>query len=171
MLVLVFLVVPLVELWVIVQVARSVGIGSTIGLLILVSVVGAWLLRTQGLGVLGRVQSQLAQGRMPGRELLDGLLVVVGGALMLTPGFVTDGIGLALLVPPTRALVRTLLVRHWRNRVTVVTGFTVTGGGTPGPRAGTGGTGVIDVDVVDADSADPDEDGPGGGAGGAGGGA
>jgi len=85
---------------------------NTIGLLVLVSVVGAWLVRREGLDILRRAQEEAAQGRIPGREIVDGLLVLGAGALMLTPGFVTDAVGLALLFPPTRALVRAMATRR-----------------------------------------------------------
>lgn len=119
MLVLLFLVVPLIELYLIVQVASGIGLLETIGLLILISMVGAWLVRAQGLGVLARVQGQLAQGKVPGTELVDGLLVLVAGALMLTPGFMTDALGLLLLIPPTRAIIRTVLVHRYQSRVRI----------------------------------------------------
>jgi UPF0716 protein FxsA len=109
---LVFVVTPIVELAVIVQVAGSTGVLNTIGLLVLVSVVGAWLVRREGLDILRRAQEEAAQGRIPGREIVDGLLVLGAGALMLTPGFVTDAVGLALLFPPTRALVRAMATRR-----------------------------------------------------------
>jgi UPF0716 protein FxsA len=119
MLVLLFLVVPIIELYLIVQVASGIGVLETLGLLILVSLVGAWLVRAQGLGVLARIQGQLNQGKVPGTELVDGLLVLFAGALMLTPGFMTDALGLLLLIPPTRAIIRTVLVHRYRNRVEV----------------------------------------------------
>ncbi len=116
-LVLLFIAVPLIELFVIVETARSIGTLETIGLLILVSVVGAWMVRAQGLAVLWRVRSKLQQGQMPGRELVDGALVLLAGALMLTPGFVTDAFGLLLLFPPTRMAIRPILIRRFRHRV------------------------------------------------------
>jgi len=109
---LIFVVTPIVELAVIVQVAGSTGVMNTIGLLVLVSLVGAWLVRCEGLGILRRAQAELAKGRMPGRELVDGLLVLLAGALMLTPGFVTDAVGLALLLPPVRAVLRLVATRR-----------------------------------------------------------
>jgi len=114
LLVLLFLVVPIIELYLIVQVASGIGVLETLGLL-----VGAWLVRAQGLGVLARIHGQLAQGKVPGTELVDGLLVLFAGALMLTPGFMTDALGLLLLIPPTRAIIRTVLVHRFRNRVEV----------------------------------------------------
>ena len=153
MLVLLFLVVPIIELYIIVQVASSVGALETIGLLILVSVVGAWLVRAQGLTVLGRVQGQLAQGKVPGKELVDGLLILLAGALMLTPGFMTDAFGLVLLLPPTRAVVRTILIHRYRNRM-VIGGPGVAFGGDFGSDRFGGGH-VTDVDEVDDDDGSP----------------
>ena len=117
-LVLLFIAVPLVELYVIVGTASSIGTLETIGLLILVSVVGAWLVKAQGMAVLWRVQSKLQEGQMPGRELVDGALVLFAGALMLTPGFATDAVGLLLLFPPTRMAIRPIVIRRFRRRVT-----------------------------------------------------
>ena len=111
------LAVPIIELYIIVQVAGGIGTLETILLLIFVSVVGAWLVRREGLGVLGRLQGQLGQGRVPANEIVDGLLILVAGALMLTPGFLTDALGLLLLIPPTRIIVRKLLIRRFRGRV------------------------------------------------------
>ncbi|MBC8365095.1 MAG: FxsA family protein [Actinobacteria bacterium] len=112
-----FLVTPIVELYLIVQVAGGVGLLNTIALLFLVSAVGAWLVRREGLGILRRAQDEMAQGRVPGRQLVDGLLVLFGGALMLTPGFATDALGLSLLFPPTRALLRVVASRWFGRRM------------------------------------------------------
>ena len=103
---LLFIVVPLVELYVIIQVGQSIGALNVIGLLIVMSIAGGWLMKQQGLGVLRRVQDQLHDGQVPGREIVDGFLILFGGALMLTPGFLTDVLGIALLLPPFRAIVR-----------------------------------------------------------------
>ena len=101
---LVFIVGPIVELYVIIQVAQVIGGWETVALLIVESILGAWLMKRQGRGVLARIQSSLDAGRMPTKELVDGGLILFAGALMLTPGFVTDILGFVLLVPPTRAL-------------------------------------------------------------------
>lgn len=103
---LLFLVVPFVELFVLIQVGQAIGTLPTIGLLIVVSIVGAWLVKKEGLGVIRRAQEQVRRGQVPGRELVDGVLILVAGALMLTPGFFTDLFGLALMVPPVRAALR-----------------------------------------------------------------
>lgn len=117
LLVLLFLVVPLVELYVIIQVGSAIGALNTVGLLVLMGLAGGWLMKREGLGALRRVRSQLSQGRVPGTELVDGFLILFGGALMLSPGFLTDVLGLALLVAPARALVRRALARRFQLRI------------------------------------------------------
>lgn len=111
--VLLLVVAPLVELYVIISVAQLIGGWETIALLVLESMVGAWLLRRQGLSTLGRVSQAIDQGRVPGKELVDGFLIMVAGALMLAPGFLTDIVGYLLLIPPTRALVRGPLLKRF----------------------------------------------------------
>jgi UPF0716 protein FxsA len=118
---LLFLVVPIAELVVIIQVAGAVGVLNTLALLILSGVVGAWLAKREGLGLLRRIQGQLEQGQLPAKEVVDGALILFAGALMLAPGFLTDMLAIVLLVPPTRALVRGVLLRRFRNRITVQT--------------------------------------------------
>lgn len=115
-----FVIVPIVELWVIIEVAGAIGTLQTIALLIVVSLLGAWLVRFEGVGVWRRLQQTVAAGRMPGNELMDGALILFGGALLLTPGFVTDATGLLLLFPPSRTAVRSLLARRVRRRVNTV---------------------------------------------------
>lgn len=115
--ILVFLVVPLVELYVLIQVGSAIGALPTVALLVLMGVVGGWLMKREGLGVIRRVQSQLRTGHVPAAEVVDGFLILFGGALMLTPGFLSDALGLALLIPPVRALVRRGLARRLRRRL------------------------------------------------------
>jgi UPF0716 protein FxsA len=116
-LVVAFLAVPIVEIYLIVEMARYAGMLNTIALLILVSVAGAWMVRREGLGILRRVQDELAAGRVPGRQVVDGLLVLLAGALMLTPGFATDALGLSLLFPPSRIALREVFIRRFARRV------------------------------------------------------
>ena len=111
-LVLLFIVVPLVELYVIIQVGEAIGVWWTIALLLADSILGSALMRSQGRTVWRRFQEAVAAGRLPHREVADGVLVIFGGALLLTPGFVTDVFGVFLLLPPTRALVRGTLIRR-----------------------------------------------------------
>jgi UPF0716 protein FxsA len=147
LLLLIFVVVPLVELYVIIQVGQAIGALNTIALLLLDSVVGAWLLRTQGRGAWLRFNKALAEGRPPAREVLDGGLIIFGGALLISPGFVTDVLGILLLLPPTRAVVRRLLVRGFARR------FFVLGSVAANRRRG----GPPPDDVVDSHAVDVDQ--------------
>ncbi len=106
----VFLVVPIVELAVILQVGQTIGALETVALLIAVSVAGGWLVKREGVGVVRRISAQAEAGRVPGRELADGGLILLAGALLITPGFLSDILGIALLLPPVRAVVRPVLV-------------------------------------------------------------
>lgn len=110
-LVLLFIVLPFVEIYVIVQVAHAIHLLPTIGLLLIDSVVGAWLFKREGAKAWGRFREALAAGRVPTRETADGALVILGGAFLVTPGFVTDVAGLLCVLPPTRALIRRALTR------------------------------------------------------------
>jgi len=117
LLVLLFVVVPIVELYVIIQIGQAIGVLPTIALLILDSILGAALMRSQGRAAWRRFNRALAEGRVPGQEVMDGALVIFGGALLLTPGFLSDFLGLILLLPPTRAIVRTVLLRRFAGRI------------------------------------------------------
>lgn len=103
---LLFLVVPFVELFLLIQVGQAVGALPTILALVVVSVVGAWLVKREGMGVLRRAREQVQSGRVPGSELVDGVLILFAGALLVTPGFLTDVLGILLLVPPVRVMLR-----------------------------------------------------------------
>jgi UPF0716 protein FxsA len=119
-LVAVFILLPLAELYVILEVVGPVlKWYGTIALLLADSLLGAFLFRSQGRAVWARFNDALAQGRMPHREVLDGVLIVFGGAFLITPGFITDIFGLILLIPPTRTVVRRVLVRRLGRRVAV----------------------------------------------------
>ena len=148
-LVLVFIVLPVVELMVLLRVAGEVGVFETIALLVLVGVLGWWLLKQQGLGVLRRVQEAAGRGEAPSRELADGGLIAFAGLLLLLPGFVSDALALVLLLPPTRAVVRGMLARSIGRRAKVV-------------RAGTAGRTFVDVEVLDVQVRDPAADRPSG---------
>jgi UPF0716 protein FxsA len=113
------LVIPIAELWVIIQVADRIGALNTVAILVLVSIAGAWLLKQQGMSTWRRLQDTLRRGRVPAQEVADGALILFGGALLLTPGFLTDVIGLLLLIPPTRAAIRNVFRRgagRWARR-------------------------------------------------------
>jgi UPF0716 protein FxsA len=117
-----FIIVPIVELYVIIQVGQAIGVWPTLALLLADAVLGSLLLRHQGRGAWRRFNQALAERRFPGREVVDGLMIVVGGTLLLTPGFVTDIVGLILLIPPTRAIIRRLF-RGYLGRRFVVLGL------------------------------------------------
>jgi UPF0716 protein FxsA len=114
-----FVVIPLVEIYVIIQVGQAIGALWTIALLVADSVLGSILMRSQGRAAWRRFNEAVAAGRVPAREVLDGVLVIFGGALLLTPGFVTDVFGLLFLLPPTRAVIRRVLVRRVAGRLVV----------------------------------------------------
>lgn len=131
-LVLLFIVVPILELYVIIQVGGLIGVWPTLALLLLDAILGSMLLKHQGRGAWRRFNEALAQGRFPGTEVVDGLLIVIGGTLLLAPGFLTDIVGLFFLIPPTRALVRAVLKRFTIGRIAIV------GMGNGGPFGGAG---------------------------------
>ena len=109
LLVVLFIVVPIVELYVIIQVGQWIGVWPTLALLLADALLGSLLLRHQGRGAWRRFNQAIAERRFPGREVADGLMIAVGGTLLLTPGFITDVFGFLLLIPPTRAIARRLL--------------------------------------------------------------
>jgi UPF0716 protein FxsA len=114
-----FIVVPLAELYVILKVGDWLGILPTIGLLAADSVLGSLLLRSQGRAVWRRFTEAMAAGRIPRAEVLDGVLVIFGGAFLITPGFLTDVVGLLLLLPPTRVVARRVVTRRLGKRVAI----------------------------------------------------
>lgn len=136
LLIVLFIVVPIAELYVIIKVGELIGVLPTLVLLLADALLGALLLKHQGRGAWRRFNEALAARRFPGREVVDGVLIVIGGTLLLTPGFITDVAGLFLLIPPTRAIARRLLRRFTLGRFTVI-GL----GGGPGPFRAPGGAG------------------------------
>lgn len=149
------LVVPFVELYVIVQVGQEIGVLPTIALLVLDSVLGAWLVRREGRRAWQALQQALNAGKAPTKELVDGALVLIGGTLLLTPGFATDLVGFFLLLPFTRPLARRALLGFFTRRLAA----TVAGPGvriyrrkpsTPGGTKPSGGR-VIGGEVVEDD--------------------
>ena len=134
LLILVFIVVPIAELYVILKVGDLIGWAPTLLLLVLDSLAGTWLMRSQGRTVWSRFQGTMQAGRIPHREIFDGALVIFGGAFLITPGFLTDIVGFTLLIPPTRSLVRRWLIRRGGRMfgISVATGRTTNG--TPPPR-------------------------------------
>lgn len=117
LLLLLLILVPIAELYVIIQVGQAIGALPTIGLLILSSIVGTMLLRSQGRLAWRRFRTAVSAGRPPTREVVDGALIIVGGSLLIVPGFISDVFGLLLLLPPTRVAVRKLLLSGARGRL------------------------------------------------------
>lgn len=117
---LLFLVIPFVELFVLIQVGQLIGALWTVALLVAVSIAGAWLVRREGLATLRRAQAQMQMGRVPGTEMIDGVLVLFAGALLLTPGFFTDIFGVLLLVPPVRIALRAAARRRLARRMHII---------------------------------------------------
>ncbi|ANA40986.1 MULTISPECIES: FxsA family protein [Geobacter] len=114
---LIFSVVPIIELYLLIRVGKLIGALPTVALLLVVSLAGAWLVRSQGFVILRRIQDELALGRLPAAGLLDGALVLLGGLLLLTPGFFSDVVGLFFIVPPTRAVIKQFLGLWLQNRL------------------------------------------------------
>ena len=132
LLVLIFIVVPIAELAILIQIGQAIGVWWTIALLLVDAVLGSLLARSQGRITWRRFNEALRAGRPPAREVMDGALILFGGALLLTPGFLSDILGVFLLLPPTRALVRAVLVRRFADRmVASMTGPRGDGGRRP----------------------------------------
>jgi UPF0716 protein FxsA len=148
LLVLLFIVLPIAELYVIIKVGGAIGVLPTIALLILDSFLGAALLRHQGRAAWQRFRAALAENRVPATEVFDGAMIILGGAFLLTPGFISDVFGLLLLLPPTRAGIRRMATRTALARVAFGPRMVVwgagrardrhAGGGAAGPAGGPG---------------------------------
>ena len=155
LLVVLFIVIPIAELYVIIKVGEWIGILPTLAILLGDALLGSWLLRHQGRSAWRRFNQKLDERRFPGKEVADGLLITVGGTLLLTPGFITDIAGLLLLIPPTRALIRRLLARFVTRRFAIVSGpagwgYDRAGGAGPRPQGS-----PYDVEGTAHDVGDP----------------
>ncbi len=155
-----FIVVPVIEIFVIIKVGGAIGVWPTLALMLAGAVIGSLLLRQQGRDAWRRFNEALAQRRFPGREVADGVLIVIGATLLLTPGFISDIVGILLLVPPTRAIARSVLKRFTIGRFTVIG---MPGGGPFGPGGGGepgGGRPSRDYDYdVSAEEVPPEDNG------------
>lgn len=112
-----FTVVPLVELALLIELGKQIGLLNTITIVLATGFVGALLARREGFGILARIQRELSQGELPGDSLLDGALVLAGALLLLTPGLITDALGFTLLLPVTRALCKIYLKNYFRQKI------------------------------------------------------
>lgn len=121
LLLLVFIIVPIFELYLLIKVGGIIGALPTIAIVIITAVIGTWLLRQQGLATLQRYQNNLGQGKLPAMELVEGLVLLFGGALLLTPGFFTDAIGFLCLIPVTRQALIRRFVSYAKNHIQIRT--------------------------------------------------
>jgi len=158
LLILLFIVVPVAELYVIIKVGELIGVWPTLALLLADALLGSWLLKHEGRGAWRRFNEALAARRFPGREVVDGALIIVGGTLLLTPGFLTDIVGVFLLLPPTRAITRRLLKRFTIGRFLVV-GMPGDVQGPFGPPPGGGSRGASKDYDYDATAEEVPDDG------------
>lgn len=131
-----FLLVPVIEIYLLVKVGSLIGAGWTIFLVVFTAVVGAWLVRLQGLGAMARVQNTLQRGEMPAMEMLEGMMIFLAGALLITPGFFTDTIGFLLLIAPLRRKLALALLK--RGIIRPVGGGPHGPGGADGSKPGAG---------------------------------
>jgi UPF0716 protein FxsA len=154
-----FLVVPVMEIWLLIRIGSVIGGWQTVALLIADSILGAWLVRREGRRAWAALQSAVQSGRMPDRELADGGMIVAGGALLLTPGFLTDVLGFILILPFTRPIARRGLSWFLRRRVQVLAarspyGPIFTTGGQAPRRDGAVRGHVIDGEVIEGEVVD-----------------
>ncbi len=115
-----FVALPLAELYVIVQTSHTIGFGDTVALLIVVSVVGAWLAKRQGFKVWRRFNQAVDAGQVPSKEIAEGVCLLLAGALLILPGFITDVVGVLLLLPPSQALMRRTVLKRFAGRGRVI---------------------------------------------------
>lgn len=113
-----FILVPIIEIWLFVLSGRYIGLLPTLAIVLLMSFVGAWLAKREGIGVWNKARESMRSGRLPGEELLEGVCVLAGGLLLLTPGYLTDAMGLLLLIPSVRKRVVRRLRRWLKERLT-----------------------------------------------------
>jgi UPF0716 protein FxsA len=116
---LLFMLIPIVEMWILIEVGGWIGALPTIGLVVLTATIGLSLLKQQGLSTLMRARLKMDEGAIPASELVSGVMIAVGGALLLTPGFVTDALGFALLIPQTRQWLLFKLIDRYRDKIVI----------------------------------------------------
>ena len=119
-LLLLFILVPVAELYLFLTLGAEIGIGPTLAIIILTAFLGAALTKSQGAKALQNFRKATAEGRLPHREALDGLLILLAGAVLLTPGFLTDTVGFLLLIPPARAVIRGWLGTYLKARIRLI---------------------------------------------------
>jgi UPF0716 protein FxsA len=150
-----FVVVQIVEIWLLIQVGQAIGGWQTLALLVLDSLLGAWLLRREGRRTWRAFRLALEEKRVPAREVADGVLVLIGGTLLITPGFLSDVVGLLLLLPPSRAAIRPRLTKVFAARFGVAG---VLGDAAVRSRRRSAYPTVVDGEVVEGEVVDPTEE-------------
>lgn len=139
-----FITIPILELCLFLLLGSKIGIPTTLAIIVVTAILGAWLTKSQGLKALTRYQTALSQGRLPHEEVMDGLLILIAGAVLLTPGFLTDAIGFSLLVPSVRDLVKAVAKGYLSGKVSAV-GDVMDAG--PGPRPDRTPSNVINIEA------------------------
>lgn len=112
-----FTIIPVLELWLLIRIGGVIGFFPTVMIVIITGITGAWLAKMEGISVLAKIQHSISQGKIPKTELVNGLLVFVGGATLLTPGFITDITGLLMIFPPTRVIFATFLISYFERKI------------------------------------------------------
>jgi UPF0716 protein FxsA len=146
-----FTALPVLELAILIEIGRAISLGPTLGIILFTGVVGAALAKHQGLRTLGRIQAGLAAGEMPTGAMVDGLLILVAGAMLITPGVITDAMGFCLLIPFVQRHIRRALRRYFAKRIVVL---------HPGDPSGRQPAGEDFIDVEAEDVTPPDEHRP-----------
>lgn len=157
-LLLLFIGIPVLELCIFLMLGSRIGISTTLAIIVITAVIGAYLTKSQGLKALRKYQTALAEGRLPHEEVLDGVMILIAGAVLLTPGFLTDAVGFCLLVPACREIIKSMTKASLKDRVTVV-GRDIGAPGvdevSPGRRARGSGPDVINVEAEVVDTPEP----------------
>ncbi len=148
-LLLLFIGIPVLELLIFLALGSKIGITSTLAIIVVTAILGAYLTKSQGLKALQKYQSALAEGRLPHEEVIDGVLILIAGAVLLTPGFLTDAIGFSLLIPPCRDVIKARTKARLKDRVTVA------GEAMGAPPSSHSGPRVINIDAEVVDIPDP----------------
>lgn len=112
-----FIIVPVTELYILIEVGKRIGSLTTIGIIIFTGILGAYLVKNQGFMILRKIQNDLNEGIMPGDSLIQGAIILAGGILLLTPGFVTDIVGFTFLIPISRNVVKKYLLKWLKGKV------------------------------------------------------
>lgn len=146
---LIFIIVPFAEIMLLLKVSQYIGAMTTVGLVLLTAFLGVNLLKRQGLSTLSKFQQRLQSGQIPAQEMVEGMLIAFSGALLLTPGFITDTIGLAGLLPPVRALIAKRILKSGKGFIGMSTFSAQTGFRQPGSPFESGNT--VDGEIIDGE--------------------